>query len=38
MRVFEDFKSVRAEHHATQQRIICCSRIPLADIFAILGS
>ena len=31
MRVFEDFKSIRAKHHVTQQRIMCCSRIDLPD-------
>ena len=33
MRVFEDFKSVRAKHHMAQQRIMCCSRIELPDNF-----
>ena len=31
MREFEDFKSVRAWHHVTQQRIMCCSMIELPD-------
>ena len=31
MRVFEDYKSIRARHHVRQHRIMCCSRIELPD-------